>query len=343
MVTKKSPAKSSTLETAIEGINKRFGNGIIARMGDTDITPISSISSGIPDLDRALGVGGWPKGRVVEIKGPESSGKSTVALHLVAEAQRLGLTCAYMDMEYALDPAYMTALGVDVDNLLLSQPDTAEQVLSIVEELAKSGAIAVVVVDSVNSLVTQAQRDGEIGEAYIGNLARLMSQGLAKIVGAASRSGTIVVFINQLRANVGVIYGPKTTTTGGNALKFYASVQAEVKRGDKITIKTDDGEEVIGNKTEVKLVKNKVGAAYRTAKFDIIYGKGAPKSNSLYDLAIQVGALRQSGAWVYTADGEQFANGATKAKDRLANEPWTYSEVESRVAEVLQENKNAAE
>ena len=332
MAVKKAVVTGSKLQDVLADIEATFGKGSIIRMGDDTIVPTEAISSGIPDLDDALGIGGFPRGRIVEIYGPESSGKSTIAIHLVAEAQKKGLLCAYLDMEYAIDPEYMRALGVNVEDLFLSQPDTAEQVLEIANRLARSGEFGVVVIDSVNSMVPRAALEGEIGDANIGRLAKVMSDGLAKLIASTGKSGTLLFFINQIRDKIGVTYGSSETTTGGRALRFYSSVRLDIRKRDAIK----DGDTIIGNKTEVKVVKNKMAAAYKVAKFDIILGKGAAKENSLYDAAVKTGVLAKvdAGSWTYF-EGEKFANGQTKGKERLANEPETYAMVKEAVDKVM--------
>jgi recombination protein RecA len=332
MVVKKPIATEDRLKSVLADIDATFGKGSIIRMGDDTIVPTEAISSGIPSLDDALGIGGFPRGRIVEVYGPESSGKSTLAIHLVAEAQKAGLLCAYLDMEYAIDPEYMRALDVNVDDLYLSQPDTAEQVLEIANRLARSERFGVIVIDSVNSMVPRAALEGEIGDANIGRLAKVMSDGLAKLVSSTARSGTILFFINQLREKIGVQYGSPETTSGGRALKFYASIRLDIRKRDAIK----DGDTIIGNKTEVKVVKNKMAAAYKVAKFDIILGKGAAKENSLYDAAVKTGVLAKmdNGSWTYF-EGEKFANGQTKGKERLSNEPETYAMVKEAVDKAM--------
>jgi len=332
MAVKKPESNDSRLKNVLNDIDATFGKGSIIRMGDDTIVPTEAISSGIPDLDDALGIGGFPRGRIVEIYGPESSGKSTVAIHLVAEAQKKGLLCAYMDMEYALDPEYMRSLGVNVEDLYLSQPATAEQVLEISNRLARSEQFGVIVIDSVNSMVPRAALEGEIGDANIGRLAKVMSDGLAKLVSSSGKSATTLFFINQLREKIGIQYGSPETTSGGRALKFYASVRLDIRKREAIK----DGDTIIGNKTEVKVVKNKMAAAYKVAKFDIILGRGAAKENSLYDAAVKMGILAKidNGSWTYF-EGEKFANGQTKGKERLANEPETYAMVKEAVDKVM--------
>jgi len=331
MATKKrTSSKDASLEATLAEIKEMFGTETIMRMGDTDIARVEANPSDILPLDLALGIGGLPKGRIVEIYGPESSGKSTVALHAVAAAQAAGLVAAYVDIEYALDPEYMRAVGVDVDNLLLSQPETAEQVLSIVNMLCESGKVGIIIVDSVSVMEPRASLEGEIGENHIGLIARLLSQGLRRIVGSASKSGTTVFFINQIRDKIGVVYGSPETTSGGRALKFYSSVRMDIRRGEQIK----DGDDVIGNRTKIKVVKNKVAPAYKVAEFDIIYGKGAPKENCLVDVATEMGIIKKSGAW-YNYEGEQIGQGRPKAIAFLVDNPIMYDEILSRVKEAV--------
>lgn len=324
------PETPNKLQEALEAIEKKFGTGSIMRMGDDRVRTVEVISSGIPALDDALGIGGFPRGRIVEIYGPESSGKSTVALHLVSEAQSKGLTCAYIDVEYGLDPKYMRALGVDVDNLLLSQPDTAEEALEISNTLAKTGEVAVIVIDSVNSLVPRSQFEGEIGDANIGRRAKLMSDGLSLIVSSAARTGTILFFINQLREKMNVMYGSPETTTGGRALRFYASVRLDIRKRDAIK----DGNEIIGHETEIKVVKNKMAAAYKSARFDLILGQGVPEANSLFDVAVNLGIINKAGAW-FSYAGEQLGQGRPKSLEFLREHQDTYECIREDVTKAL--------
>src|SRR5437016_10308582 len=294
---------------AIGHVEKQFGKGSIMRMGDRMDMAIESVPTGAMALDLALGVGGLPRGRIVEIFGPESSGKSTLAMHVVAEAQRNGGICAYIDAEHAMDPVYARAIGVNVDELLISQPDTGEQALEIMDTLIRSGALDVVVIDSVAALTPRAEIEGEMGDAHVGLQARLMSQALRKLTANLSRSNTIAVFINQLREKIGVMWGSPETTPGGRALKFYSSVRLDIRRIESIK----DGVEVVGNRTRVKVVKNKVASPFKQAEFDIMYGKGISREGSLIDIGVDLGIVKKSGAW-YTYHGEQLGQGRENAK-----------------------------
>ncbi len=305
--------KNKALDAAVQQIERAFGKGSIMRMGarpgDEHIEVISSGSLG---LDMALGIGGLPRGRIVEIYGPESSGKTTLALHAIAEAQKRGGTCAFIDAEHALDPTYARKLGVDVDNLLISQPDTGEQGLEIADTLVRSGAIDVLVVDSVAALVPRAELEGEMGDAHVGLHARLMSQALRKLTGSVSRSNTMLVFLNQIRLKIGVMFGNPETTTGGNALKFYASIRLEIRRIGAIK----DREQIVGNQTRVKVVKNKLAPPFRQVEFDIMYGEGISKVGELIDLGTKSGAVEKSGAW-YSVDSQRIGQGRENAKQFL--------------------------
>ena len=294
---------------AIGQIEKQFGKGSIMRMGENTHMVIEAISTGALSLDLALGIGGLPRGRVVEIYGPESSGKSTLAMHVVAEAQRNGGICAYIDAEHAMDPVYAKAIGVNIDDLLISQPDTGEQALEIADMLIRSGALDVVVIDSVAALTPRAEIEGEMGDTHVGLQARLMSQALRKLTGTLSKSSTIAVFINQLREKIGVMYGSPETTPGGRALKFYASVRLDIRRVESIK----DGAEVVGNRTRVKVAKNKCAPPFKQAEFDIMYGKGISREGSLLDVGVNLGIIKKSGAW-YTYEGEQLGQGRENAK-----------------------------
>jgi recombination protein RecA len=322
--------RGKALEMAIVQIEKQFGKGSIMRMGDSAHMAVEAISTGAMALDLALGVGGLPRGRVVEIYGPESSGKSTLAMHVVAEAQRNGGTCAYIDAEHAMDPAYAKAIGVDVDQLLISQPDTGEQALEIADMLIRSGALDVIVVDSVAALTPRAELEGEMGDAHVGLQARLMSQALRKLTATLSRSRTIAIFINQLREKVGVVYGSPEVTPGGRALKFYASVRLEIRRVESIK----DGAEVIGNRTRVKVVKNKVSAPFKSCEFDIMYGSGISREGSLLDVGTELGIVKKSGAW-YTYEGEQLGQGRENAKQFLVEHPEVMVELDERIRQRL--------
>ncbi len=321
--------REKALDVALGQIEKQFGKGSIMRMGEHAGVGFEAISTGAMSLDIALGIGGLPRGRVVEIYGPESSGKSTLAMHVVAEAQRNGGICAYIDAEHAMDPVYAKAIGVDIDELLISQPDTGEQALEIADMLIRSGALDVIVVDSVAALTPRAEIEGEMGDSHVGLQARLMSQALRKLTGTLSKSRTIAVFINQLREKIGVIYGSPETTPGGRALKFYSSVRLEIRRVEAIK----DGAEVIGNRTRVKVVKNKCAPPFRSAEFDIIYGKGISREGSILDVAVDLGIVKKSGAW-YTYEGEQLGQGRENAKQFLRSTPEMLVELDQRVREL---------
>ncbi len=324
---KKVPGKLEALETAIESIESQFGKGSIMRLGGDDpLEGVSVISTGCIALDLALGVGGVPRGRVVEIFGPEGSGKTTLALHIVAEAQKEGGTAAFIDAEHALDPVYARNLGVDVEDLLISQPDTGEQGLEITERLVRSGAVDVVVVDSVAALVPRAEIEGEMGDVHIGLQARLMSQALRKLAGAISRSRTTVVFINQLRMKIGILFGNPETTPGGRALKFYSSVRMDIRPRGKIT----EGEKSIGSRVKVKVVKNKVAPPFRTAEFDIMYGKGISKEGALLDVAVEMGIIDKAGAW-YSYGKERLGQGREAVKAHLIENPKLAVEIEKKI------------
>jgi recombination protein RecA len=318
------------LGTALSQIEKQFGKGSIMRMGETAHMAIEAIPTGALSLDLALGIGGLPRGRIVEIYGPESSGKSTLAMHVVAEAQRNGGICAYIDAEHAMDPIYAKAIGVNVDDLLISQPDTGEQALEISDMLIRSGALDVLVIDSVAALTPRAELDGEMGDTHVGLQARLMSQALRKLTGTLSKSRTIAVFINQLREKVGVIYGSPEITPGGRALKFYASIRIDIRRIEQIK----DGAEIVGNRTRAKVVKNKCGAPFKQAEFDIMYGKGISREGSLLDVAVDLGFVKKSGAW-FTYEGEQLGQGRENVKQFLIENPQLMAEIDERVRERL--------
>jgi recombination protein RecA len=305
--------RQQALEMALGQIEKQFGKGAIMRLGEQSNVGIAAIPTGALALDLALGIGGLPRGRVVEIFGPESSGKSTLAMHVVAEAQRNGGVCAYIDAEHAMDPVYAGAIGVNVDDLYISQPDTGEQGLEIADMLIRSGALDVIVIDSVAALVPRAEIEGEMGDTHVGLQARLMSQALRKLTGNLNRSRTICIFINQLREKIGVMFGSPETTPGGRALKFYSSVRLDIRRVESIK----DGAEITGNRTRVKVVKNKVSAPFRQAEFDIMYGKGISREGSLLDVAVDLGIVKKSGAW-FTYEGEQLGQGRENAKQFLA-------------------------
>jgi recombination protein RecA len=322
-----SEGKLKALGLAQEQINKQFGEGAIRRLGDTQRIDVELISSGALSLDLALG-GGYPKGRVIEIYGPESSGKTTLTLHAIAEIQKQGGTAAFVDAEHALDPAYARRLGVDTDNLLVSQPDNGEQALEIVETLVRSSAVDVVVIDSVAALVPQAEIEGEMGDSHMGLQARLMSQALRKLTGIINKSNTIVIFINQIRMKIGVMFGNPETTTGGNALKFYASVRLDIRRTGQIK----SGEDIIGNRTKVKVVKNKIAPPFRTAEFDIMYNEGISRTGDVLDLAVQHGIVSKSGAWFDYADAK-IGQGREASKQYLKDNPKVLSEIEKKVRE----------
>jgi len=318
--------KDKNLEMAMSQIERQFGKGAIMRLGTDEIRQIEAIPTGALSLDLALGIGGLPRGRVVEIFGPESSGKTSLALHVVAEAQRNGGTAAFIDAEHALDPIYAKAIGVDIDELLISQPDTGEQALEIADMLIRSGAIDVVVIDSVAALVPRAELEGDMGDTHMGLQARLMSQALRKLSGTINRSNTTAIFINQLREKIGVMFGSPETTPGGRALKFYSSVRLDIRRIETIKV----GTESIGNKVRVKVVKNKVAPPFRMAEFDIMFGEGISREGSLIDVAVEHGIVRKAGAW-YTYDGDQLGQGREKAKDYLRNNPELAMQLQDQV------------
>ena len=323
--------KTKALELALAQIEKQFGKGSIMRMGESTKMAIDVIPTGALALDLALGIGGVPRGRVVEIYGPESSGKTTVALHIAAEAQRMGGIAAFVDAEHALDPVYAKNLGVDIDNLLISQPDTGEQALEIAEALVRSSAVDVVVVDSVAALVPKAELEGEMGDAHVGLQARLMSQALRKLTGAISRSNTCIIFINQLREKVGVMFGNPEVTSGGRALKFYSSVRIEVRRGEVLK----KGVDQIGCKAKVKVVKNKVAPPFKQAVFDIIFGKGISKEGNILDIATDLNLLTRTGSW-YSYNGERIGQGRENAKEYLENNPAMCQELEQKIRDAAQ-------
>ena len=320
--------KKSALDTALAQIEKQFGKGAVMKLGQNVNMEVDAISTGSLSLDLALGIGGLPRGRVVEIYGPESSGKTTLALHCIAEAQKGGGEVAFIDVEHALDPEYAKALGVDIDSLLVSQPDTGEQALEIAEALVRSGAIDAIVLDSVAAMVPRAEIEGEMGDSHVGLQARLMSQALRKLTGIIGKTGTVAIFINQLREKVGVVYGNPEVTTGGRALKFYASVRIDVRRVE--TLKS--GGEVIGNRTRAKVVKNKVAPPFKEAEFDIIFGKGISKTGELLDLAVKLGFIQKSGAWFSRGD-IRLGQGRDNTKAYLEDHPDLYAEIEKEVRE----------
>ena len=323
--------REESLKNAMKQIEKDYGKGAIMRLGDAAANMnVEVISTGILPLDIALGVGGIPRGRIIEIYGPESSGKTTVTLHMIAEAQRQGGVAAFIDAEHALDPIYARNLGVDIDNLLVSQPDTGEQALEIVEALVRSGAIDIIVVDSVAALVPKAEIEGDMGDAHVGLLARLMSQAMRKLTGIISKSRTTAIFINQIREKVGTMYGNPETTTGGRALKFYSSVRLDVRKFD--TVK--QGTNILGNRTRVKVVKNKIAPPFKVAEFDIMYGEGVSKESSLIDIAAYLDILNKSGSW-YSYNGNRLGQGKDTVKDILRNQPELMAEIEGKLYEML--------
>ena len=322
--------KKKALATAISQIEKNFGKGTVMRLGDRPEMNVEAIPTGSLALDAALGIGGVPKGRIIEIYGPESSGKTTLALHILAQAQKQGGEVAFVDAEHALDPDYAAALGVDTDNMLVSQPDTGEQALEITDALVRSGAVDAIVVDSVAALVPKQEIEGEMGDTFVGLQARLMSQALRKLAGTISKTNCVVIFINQLRMKIGVMYGNPETTTGGNALKFYSSVRLDVRKVEAIK----EGGNVIGNKTRVKVVKNKVAPPFREAYFDIMYGEGISKWGELVDLAVQMDIVQKSGSWFSMGD-ERIGQGKDSVKNFLMNNPDIAEDVEAKVREKL--------
>ena len=331
--TVKAPAKVSetegkekALKTAMEQIEKQFGKGAIMRLGENVGMNVEAIHTGSLTLDLALGIGGIPKGRIVEIYGPESSGKTTVALHCVAEAQKAGGTAAFIDVEHALDPVYAAKLGVDIDSLLVSQPDSGEQALEIAEALVRSGAIDIIVIDSVAALVTKAEIEGDMGDSHVGQLARLMSQALRKLTGALAKTDCAAIFINQLREKIGVVYGNPETTTGGRALKFYASVRIDVRKGEQLK----DGSEIIGARTKVKIVKNKVAPPFKTAEFDIMYGTGISHVGELVDVGVETGVIKKSGAWFYYGE-TRLGQGRDNVKKLFEENKELAAEIEEKI------------
>ncbi|MCQ4796236.1 recombinase RecA [Anaerofustis stercorihominis] len=329
------PDKEKALELAMRNIESNFGKGAVMKLGDKPAVTIDAISTSSISLDAALGVGGLPRGRIIEVYGPESSGKTTVALHVVAEAQKAGGVAAFIDAEHALDPIYAEALGVNIDELIVSQPDTGEQALEITEALVRSAAVDVVVVDSVAALVPKAEIEGDMGDSHVGLQARLMSQALRKLAGAINKSNTTAVFINQLREKVGIMFGNPEVTPGGRALKFYSSVRLEVRRIDSIK----NGQEIIGNRTKVKVVKNKVAPPFKIAEFDIMYGKGISREGDIVDMAAKYGIIKKAGAW-YSYNDEKIGQGRDKAKQFLADNPEIAEHIEKLVLdEVLGRNK----
>ena len=333
----KKALNDKTLEQVLADIEKQFGKGSIMKLGDESHNEIDTVSSGSLTLDIALGVGGYPKVRIIEIYGPESSGKTTFALEAIAEVQKAGGKAAFIDAEHALDPVYAKNLGVDINDLLLSQPDTGEQALEICEALVRSEAISIVVIDSVAALVPQAEIEGEMGDSHVGLQARLMSQALRKLSGTISKTNTIAIFINQLREKVGVLFGNPETTPGGRALKFYSTIRLDVRRGEQIK----NGDNVIGNKTNVKIVKNKVAPPFKTASVEIMYGQGVSREAEILDLASEIGIVDKSGAW-YSYNGEKIGQGKENAKQFLRDNPTIKEEIENKVREshgILKQDK----
>lgn len=329
----KNLTKEDALSQALLQIEKQYGKGSIMKLGETSNQKIDVIPTGCLTLDLALGIGGVPRGRVIEIYGPESSGKTTVSLHIIAEAQKMGGTAAFIDAEHALDPSYAEKLGVVLKDLYVAQPDNGEQALNICDMLVRSGGVDVVVVDSVAALTPKAEIDGEMGDNHVGLQARMMSQALRKLTGAINKSNTIVVFINQLRDKIGVIYGSPETTAGGKALKFYASVRLDVRKGEAIK----EGANVIGNKTKIKVVKNKLAPPFKVAEFDIIYGKGISKSGCVVDLATQFGIIKKSGSW-FAYNDEKIGQGKENTKAYLENHPELYAEIEKQIIDEVKKD-----
>lgn len=327
--------KRKALENAIANIDKQFGKGAVMKLGDNVGMNVDVISTGALGLDLALGVGGLPRGRIIEIYGPESSGKTTVALHVIAEAQKNGGEAAFIDAEHALDPVYAKALGVDIDNLIVSQPDTGEQALEIAEALVRSGAIDVIVIDSVAALVPKAEIDGEMGDSHVGLHARLMSQALRKLSGVINKSKTTAIFINQLREKVGVMYGNPEVTTGGRALKFYASVRLDIRKVEAIK----NGTEVVGNRTRAKVVKNKVAPPFKEAEFDIIYGEGISKVGSIIDVAVMYNIINKSGAW-FSYEDQRIGQGRENVKIFLKEHPEMMEEIDAKVRAAVKERNS---
>ena len=330
----KETTNDKTLDQVLLDIEKQFGKGAIMKLGEHEHQKIDVISSGSISLDIALGIGGYPKGRIIEIFGPESSGKTTFALHAIAESQKKGGRAAFIDAEHALDPVYASKLGVNINDLLLSQPDNGEQALEICEALVRSGAISIIVVDSVAALVPQAEIEGEMGDSHVGLQARLMSQALRKLGGIINKTNTICIFINQLREKVGIMFGNPETTPGGRALKFYSTVRLDVRRGEQIKV----GADVLGNKTTIKIVKNKVAPPFKTAEVEIMYGEGISKAGEMIDIASNIGVIDKSGAW-YSYKGEKIGQGKENVKLVLKNNPTMYKEIETKVRNHLFNNE----
>ena len=326
LVEKDNMDKEKALEAALAHIDRAFGKGSVMKLGQREVLDIASIPTGSLGLDIALGIGGLPQGRIVEIYGPESSGKTTLALHVAAESQKMGGICAFVDAEHALDPIYARKLGVDIEELLISQPDTGEQALEIADTLVRSGAVSVLVIDSVAALVPRAELEGEMGDHHVGLQARLMSQALRKLTASVSKSNCMVIFINQIRMKIGVMFGSPETTSGGNALKFYASVRLDIRRIGAIK----DKDEVVGNQTRVKVVKNKVAPPFKMIEFDIMYGEGISKRGELIDLGVKAGIVEKSGSW-FSYDGQRIGQGRENVKNFLVENPDMAAEIESRI------------
>ncbi len=326
--------KEKNLEQAIAQIEKAFGKGSIMKLGDVSAQSVDVIPTGCLPLDMALGIGGLPRGRIIEIYGPESSGKTTVSLHIIAEAQKLGGTAAFIDAEHALDPVYAARLGVDIKNLYVSQPDTGEQGLEIAESLVRSGSVDIVVIDSVAALTPKAEIDGEMGDSHVGLQARLMSQALRKLAGITNKTKTCVVFINQLREKVGVMFGNPETTPGGKALKFYSSIRLDVRKGEVLK----DGTDSVGARTKVKVVKNKMAPPFKVAEFDIVFGQGISKAGCVLDMAVEKDIIQKSGAW-FSYNGEKIGQGKENTKAYIENNPEFYAEVEDKIKQAIKEGK----
>lgn len=331
-LTKEEAARKKALDTALSQIEKQFGKGAVMKLGQDSVLNVEAIPTGSLSLDIALGIGGLPRGRIVEIYGPESSGKTTLALHAVAEAQKLGGEAVFIDVEHALDPVYASALGVDIDTLLVSQPDTGEQALDIAEALVRSGAVDIVVIDSVAALVTKAEIEGEMGDSHVGVQARLMSQGLRKLAGVISKSNTVVVFINQLREKIGVVYGNPEVTPGGRALKFYSSVRLDIRRAEQLK----RGTEVLGNRTRVRVVKNKVAPPFKEAEFDIMYGAGISREGEILDIGSDLGIIDKAGSW-YSYGETRLGQGRDNVKEYMLDNPEFAEEVAGKVMDKMME------
>ncbi len=329
----KTSSADKTLDQVLLDIEKQFGKGAVMKLGEHEHQKIDTISSGSISLDIALGIGGYPKGRIIEIFGPESSGKTTFALHAIAEAQKKGGRAAFIDAEHALDPVYASKLGVNINELLLSQPDNGEQALEICEALVRSGAISIIVIDSVAALVPQAEIEGEMGDSHVGLQARLMSQALRKLSGIINKTNTVVIFINQLREKVGIMFGNPEVTPGGRALKFYSSVRLEIRKGEQIKL----GSEAIGNRTNIKVVKNKMAPPFKSCSVDIIYGEGVSITGEIVDLGVESGVLEKSGAW-YSYDGNKVGQGKENVKDWLKKNPSIKEEIEKKVRDYYEQN-----